>query len=65
MIEETYELVAKGEEGDEGFNKIRLISFFISASIVLFNKFVLGIVFHKIVDLEKISTKSRFNISFA
>lgn len=37
----------------------------ISFIIILFNKFVLGKVFHIIVDYEKISTKTKFNISFA
>jgi len=33
--------------------------------VVLFNKFVLGKAYHMIVDMELISTKSRFNVAFA
>lgn len=33
--------------------------------MVFFNKFVIGKVYHLIVDLEKISNKTKFNISFA
>jgi len=44
---------------------VRYLSIAISTIIVLFNKFVIGVVIHHIVDLEKISTKSKFNISYA
>ena len=44
---------------------MHLISLLISIFIVLFNKFVLGHIIHKICDLEKWSTFSRLNISFA
>ncbi|CAD8115777.1 unnamed protein product [Paramecium sonneborni] len=37
----------------------------ISWTVVFFNKFVIGKVYHLIVDLEKISNKTKFNISFA
>ena len=37
----------------------------ISAVIVLFNKFVLAEVFHKIADMENWSTKTKLNIAFA
>lgn len=44
---------------------VRFMSFAISMSIVFFNKFVLGKVFHIIVDEEYYSTKTKFNIAFA
>ena len=42
--------------------KITLISQTISWIIVIFNKFAMGISFHNIVDTERISSKTRFNI---
>ncbi|CAD8112660.1 unnamed protein product [Paramecium sonneborni] len=42
-----------------------LTSQYISWTVVFFNKFVIGKVYHLIVDLEKISNKTKFNISFA
>ena len=44
---------------------MKLLTFSISMGIVLFNKFVLGKVFHMIVDAEYYSTKTKFNIAFA
>lgn len=55
----------EGNVNPTKFFWIQSISFFISVQIVLFNKFILGQVYHKIVDNELISTKSKFNISFA
>lgn len=45
--------------------KIDMISGSISWVIVLFNKFVMGITYHHIVDTERISSKTKFNIQFA
>jgi hypothetical protein len=45
--------------------KVNILSFIISWTIVLFNKFVIGKVLHYIVDLEMISNKTKFNISYA
>jgi hypothetical protein len=41
------------------------LSLSISWTIILFNKFVIGKVYHLIVDMEKVSNKTAFNISFA
>ena len=32
---------------------------------MFFNKFIIGKVYHYIVDIEKISNKTNFNVSFA
>lgn len=45
--------------------KINLISGSISWIIVLFNKFIMGVTYHHIVDTERISSKTKFNIQFA
>lgn len=42
--------------------KINLISGSISWIIVLFNKFIMGFTYHHIVDSERISSKTKFNI---
>jgi hypothetical protein len=42
-----------------------VLSFIVSWTIVLMNKFVIGKVLHYIVDYEKISNKTKFNISYA
>lgn len=42
-----------------------ILSSSISWTIIFFNKFVIGKVYHLIVDMEKISNKTKFNISFA
>ena len=65
LIEQTYTEALEGNVNPTKFFWIQSISFFISVQIVLFNKFILGQVYHKIVDKELISTKSKFNISFA
>ena len=65
LIDKAYENIEKGNIDVNVFSKIRAMSFMISTLIVLFNKFILGKVFHIIVDMEKISTKTKFNISFA
>ena len=44
--------------------KINILSFIISLSIVLFNKFAVAKIVHYIVDDEKISSKTKFQISF-
>ena len=44
---------------------VNILSFTVSWEIVLFNKFIIGKVIHLIVDTEKISCKTKFNISFA
>jgi len=41
------------------------MSFVISTLIVIFNKFGLAILVHRIVDAEKWSTKTKLNISYA
>lgn len=40
--------------------KINILSFAISLSIVLFNKFAVAKIVHYIVDDEKISNKTKF-----
>ena len=42
--------------------KIDLISGSISWVIVFFNKFIMGFTYHHIVDAERISSKTKFNI---
>jgi len=44
---------------------ITALSFVISAVIVIWNKFALPNIIHKICDYEKWSTKTNMNISFA
>lgn len=44
---------------------ITTLSFVISALIVIWNKFALPLIIHKICDNEKWSTKTSMNISFA
>ena len=50
---------------DWTYIKIDLISGSISWVIVLFNKFIMGVTYHHIVDSERISSKTKFNIQFA
>lgn len=45
--------------------KIDIISGSISWVIVLFNKFIMGITYHHIVDTERFSSKTKFNSQFA
>jgi uncharacterized oligopeptide transporter (OPT) family protein len=63
-IEKAYDDAAKGKLDLNAFNKIKYISIAITWIIVFFNKFIIGQVIHHIVDLEKISTKTKFNISY-
>jgi len=44
---------------------MNFLSFVVSWTIVLLNKFVIGKVLHYIVDYEKISNKTKFNTSYA
>lgn len=55
----------KLEHVESSMTVISIFSFIISTSIVLFNKFALPFLVHHIVDLEKWSTKTKLNISFA
>ena len=58
----------KGEEKEDAAIKIKLYSYltyFIVIAIICFNKFCVGNLMERIVDYEKISTKTRMNISFA
>lgn len=54
----------KHEETIDKFTllKISIISGSISWVIVFFNKFIMGFTYHKIVDTEQISSKTKFNI---
>ena len=63
LIENAYLKAMEGKPPQ--FFWIQCISLFISVQIVLFNKFILGQIYHKIADTELRSTKSKFNISFA
>ena len=45
--------------------KIDLISGSIAWVIILFNKFIMGVTYHHIVDSERISSKTKFNSQFA
>lgn len=55
----------EGKDNEAHYLFASFMSLFISAMIVLFNKFALGTIFHKIVDEELYSTKTKFNIAFA
>lgn len=45
--------------------KIAILSGSVSWVIVLFNKFIMGYAYHHIIDTERISSKTKFNIQFA
>lgn len=65
MTEEVEEQEAKGIKNGTTQTIAFMTSQSISWTIIFFNKFVIGKVYHLIVDLEKISNKTKFNISFA
>lgn len=54
-----------GKSDPNTFLTVKIISYFIAALIVFFNKFILGKLFHILVDSELYSTKTKFNIAFA
>jgi hypothetical protein len=64
LVEKAYAEKKRNDIQGNSLLYVNILSFLISAIIVLFNKFILGIVYHHLTDLEKISTKSLFNISF-
>lgn len=55
----------EAETSDNSTWKINFISGSISWIIVFFNKFIMGFTYHHIVDSERISSKTKFNIQFA
>lgn len=66
MVDAAVEAENNREEGaDNKYLLAKCVSCFISVSLVLFNKFVLPIIVHQVVDKEKWSTKTKMNISFA
>ncbi|CAD8069040.1 unnamed protein product [Paramecium sonneborni] len=62
--DEAHEEELKGKLDYETKRKINILSFTISMIIVLFNKFGVAKIVHYIVDDEKISNKTKFQISF-
>ncbi|CAK64341.1 unnamed protein product (macronuclear) [Paramecium tetraurelia] len=62
--DEAREEEIKGKLDHNTMLKINILSFIISLSIVLFNKFAVAKIVHYIVDDEKISSKTKFQISF-
>lgn len=58
----------KGEEKEKAVLNMKLFSYLtylIVIAIICFNKFCVGFLMEMIVEYEKISTKTRINISFA
>ncbi|CAD8048026.1 unnamed protein product [Paramecium sonneborni] len=62
--DEAREEEIKGKLDHDAMLKINILSYAISLSIVLFNKFGVAKIVHYIVDDEKISSKTKFQISF-
>ncbi|CAD8055184.1 unnamed protein product [Paramecium primaurelia] len=62
--DEAHEEELKGKLDQDTKRKINIMSFSISMTIVLFNKFGVAKIVHYIVDDEKISNKTKFQISF-
>ncbi|CAD8136214.1 unnamed protein product [Paramecium pentaurelia] len=62
--DEAREEEIKGKLDHDTMLKINILSYAISLSIVLFNKFAVAKIVHYIVDDEKISSKTKFQISF-
>jgi hypothetical protein len=63
--EKAEEMQRNGEKSEFMGFFAALISQSIAWTIIFFNKFIIGKVYHKIVDYEMISNKTKFNISFA
>jgi hypothetical protein len=64
-MQEKFQLsMSKGIYDSNQEMKIKIISYATSALIVLFNKFALGKIMHYLVDMQKLPTKSEFNIVF-
>lgn len=64
-VDEAHEEDLKGKIKPETMRNIEMFSYAISFSIVLFNKFGVAKIVHYIVDDEKISNKTKFQIAFA
>ncbi|CAD8147563.1 unnamed protein product [Paramecium octaurelia] len=62
--DEAHEEELQGKLDEDTKRKINIMSFSISMTIVLFNKFGVAKIVHYIVDDEKISNKTKFQISF-
>lgn len=59
-VDEAHEKLVSGHLDNATVVKIKALSYSISFLIILFNKFCVASVLHKIVDSEKISNCSKF-----
>jgi hypothetical protein len=66
LVESALEMEVNDEPGAQRtYFIVKTLQRFSSIIVVVFNKFALGFIIHKIVDMEYWSTMTRFNISFA
>lgn len=63
-VDDAHEEDLKGDISDNTLIKIKCFCYLISLGIVLFNKLGVAKILHYIVDLEKISNKTKFQISY-